>query len=404
MKRVRKESPSISAIALAVALAVTASVAMAQGKPGNPGNKPPGGETAVNNLSYPAIEINNAGPVSSAFFQVTTSPGDLPGTTFSYGCPDPAYPATAEFPNFSCVNDAGNVFYSPEQCVLTGMPCYGNAPADLDRIYWQKQTANDWSADSIAAALGVDATHVDWGDNLETQTWWTTAAIRVETTTFGQGRLEPKQRGLQMWHVSGKGQTELWGVRARASDSLPYVYDAVSAILHTTAARLNIAKMSGPGTCPPAAGALPPPGQGNWTYSTSGGSWINALLINGKRYLYDTPYTPELNIGGRYVHGFNWQLRNDNVPVDPGKSGWWRLTFYSNVEGASPAVMFTGSTLTVAPDSVPAMPTLLSLTAAAAAEADTGPLYKPVVVPGFNLSYIDICISEAKGGGSKKPR
>jgi hypothetical protein len=352
----------------------------------------------VNNLSYPAVEVANPTAPATAFFTVATSP-DLLGKSFSYGCPDPAYPATAEFPNFSCVNEAGNVFYTPEQCTLAGMPCYGYAAADLDRIYWQKQAANKWSADSIASGLGVDVTHVDWGDNLETQTWWTTAAIRVETTTFGAGRADPKQRGLQMWHVSGKGQTELWGVRARASDSAPYVYAADYAILHTLAARLNIAKMSGPGLCPGAAGALPPPAAGSWTYSPTGGSWSNALLN-----LYDVSFTPELNIGGRYVHGFNWQLRNDLVPADPGKSGWWRLTFYSNVASTQPAVLFSGNTLTVAPDSVPAMPTLLELTAAAAAEADTGPLYKPVVHAGFNLTYLDICISEAKGGGSKKPR
>ena len=392
MKRLRNETHRITAVALAVALAVTASVALAQGKPANPGNKPPGGETAVNNLSYPAIEIAGAAGAVSAFFTVATDAGLL-GQSFSYGCPDPAYPATAEFPNFSCVNEAGNVFYTPEQCTLVGMPCAGQLPEALDRIYWQKQTANDWSSDTITAANGVDVTHVDWGDNLESQTWWTTAAIRVETTTFGLGRIDPNQRGLQMWHVSGKGQTELWGVRARASDSAPFVYEADYAILHTMEARLNIAKMSGPSpACPPAQNALPPPAEGTWTVPTG---WSGARLT-----LRDIPYTPELNIGGRYVHGYNWQLRNDNVPADPGKSGWWRLTFYSTVN----AVKFSGGTLTVAPAAVEAFPSLLGITAAAAAEADTGPLYQPKVNADYNLSYIDICISEAKGGGSKKPR
>lgn len=397
MKRVRRAVQSLSTIALAVVLAMTASVALAQGKPANPGKKPPGGETAVNNLSYPAIEIGSAGPAVTAFFTVATG-SDLLGKSFSYGCPDPAYPATAEYPNFSCVNEAGNVFYTPEQCTLAGMPCAGSAPESLDRIYWQKQTANDWSSDAITAGLGVDVTNVDWGDNLESQTWWTTAAIRVETTTFGLGRIDPtKQRGLQMWHVFGQGQTELWGVRARASDSAPYVYAADYAILHTTEARLNIAKMSGPGTCPPAQNALPLPAEGTWTLpdATGAGGWSGARLN-----LRDIAYTPELNIGGRYVHGYNWQLRNDNVPADPGKSGWWRLTFYSKVG----AVKFQLDTQTVAPAAVEALPTLLGITAAAAAEADTGPLYQPKVNVDSNLSYIDICISEAKGGGSKKPR
>jgi hypothetical protein len=384
MKRVRKASPRISAVAIAVALAVTASVAFAQGK------KPPGGETAVNNLSYPAVELGGAASPASAFFTVTTP--EL-GKTFSYGCPDPA--VDAEYPNFSCVSADGKTFYTAEQCMGTGMPCAG---VQVDRIYWQKTTANDWSSDTIDGGLTYEATHIDWGDNLESQTWWSTAAIRVETTTFGFGQASPLQRGIQMWHVYGQGQTEMWGARADEEASLPYVYDATYAILHTMNARLNIAKMTTPEACPTTPSTGPYLPQGNWTYTPSGGYWQQALFT-----LYDVPYSPELNIGGKYVHGFNWQLRRDTVPTSVGKTGWWRLTFYSRNLGTSPAVTFPSPVENIvldAPESVPAYPSLLGLTAA---EAESGPLYRPVVIgEPDHLSYIDICIADSKGGGGKK--
>jgi hypothetical protein len=278
------------------------------------------------------------------------------------------------------------------------MPCAGYP---VDRIHWQKTTANDWSSDSINGGLSYAATHIDWGDNLESQTWWSTATIRVETTTFGLGREAPQQRGIEMWHVYGQGQTELWGARATDEASpRPYVYSATYAILHTMNARLNIAKMTTPEVCPTAPATAPWLPQGNWIYTAGGGYWQQALFS-----LHDVPYTPELNIGGKYVHGFNWQLRRDTVPTSVGKAGWWRLTFYSRNAGTTSAVTFpeAGSIILAAPESVPGMPTLLGLTAELAEAAETGPLYRPVVVSGdFNLSYIDICISDSRGGGGKK--
>lgn len=394
MKRVRNERHLVSSIALAVALALAVPAAIAQGnKPPNPGggNKPPGGETAVNNLSYPAIEIGGAASPATAFFTVVSP---VLGQTYSYGCEKP----DGDYPNTSCVSADGNSFYTADQCISPGMPCAG---LPVDRIYWQKTTANDWSSDTIDGGLTVPATHIDWGDNLESQTWWSTAAIRVETTAFGLGRIDPKQRGLQMWHVYGQGQTELWGVRATDDGSTPYVYDAESAILHTMNARLNIAKMTYPEACPTAPATAPYLPRGTWKYTSGGGFWEQSLLT-----LYDVPYSPELNIGGKYVHGFNWQLRRDTVDPTIGKGGWWRLTFYSRNLGTASAVTFPAPVESIklaAPDAVPAFPTLLGITAALAEEAETGPLYKAVVVgEPDHLSYIDICVSDSKGGGGKK--
>ncbi len=56
-------------------------------------------------------------------------------------------------------------------------------------------------------------------------------------------------RGYQMWHVSGQGTTEQWGLRV-VEDPLTfepvaaYGYDSQYSIVNTGNARLNIAKLS----------------------------------------------------------------------------------------------------------------------------------------------------------------
>lgn len=373
MKRVRKESPSISTIALAVALAVTASVALAQGK------KPPGGEeTSANNLSYPAVEINNAGPTVATFYW---SPAASPvlGKDFSWGCPVPV----DRFPNTSCVNSTGTLYYTPAVCIEPGMPCAGQPLTAIDPIFWQKTTTNEWSAVTstwtTSSSGPMTATHVDWADNLETQTWWDTASIRVETTPFGT---TTAQTGVEMWHVYGQGQTELWGAHA-AVPSAAYTYESVYPILHTLDARLNIAKISGPVTD---CANSQPTGAGAWVFDDIDKRYEwNASQLT----LYDVPYTAELNIGGKYVYGFNWQLRRDSVPASISKTGWWRLTFYTKKTPIDDVIVSFPSgaaTFIDPPNGTP--------------PADAK--YRPVVSQADALSYIDICVSSSKGGGGKK--
>lgn len=405
MRATPEFTPRRTTVAIASALALMASAQLALGA----GNKPPTGETAVNNLSYPAVEINGAGPAATLYFAPAASP--VLGQDFSYGCDVPETIEESTYPNTSCVSADGRTYYTPEQCVALVPNCAGTAIADFSRIYWQKTASNDWTADASLSGLGRDAKHLDWGDNLESTTWWTTAQIRVETTPFGA--IDPTQQGLQMWHVAGKGQTELWGVRATEPTAgaapQPYVYDSAYAILHTSQARLNIAKMSGPVDCKAAVPPLPP-AQGEWSYTDTGGAWSGRLLT-----LYDVPYTAELNVGGKYVYGFNWQLRRDTVDPAIGKAGWWRLTFYSRTsDTATSAVVFDDPAAVVLapPESPAASPLVASMSEAAIAphglsrfaiaEAETS-AYTPVVLgEPEHLSYIDICISDSKGGGGSK--
>jgi hypothetical protein len=363
----------------------------AQGKkPDNPGGgHGGGGEVAVNNLSHPAVDVGASGP-SNAYFTLL-NPGGL-GVTYSYGCakPDTTSVEGRTFDNTSCVSSDGNTFYSAAACTATGAPCEGYA---VDRIYWQKNAANDWTADVVPGAGLLQASRVDWGDNLESKSWTANSVIRVETTPFVS--VNPQLKGLAMWHVFGQGTNELWGVRATENE-LPYVYLSEFAIVKTTAI-LNIAKMTrGPSALCPTTNEPPPFGDQSWNSTDQ--AWIGSWV------LHQVPFQPELNIGGRYVYGFNWNLRKDAVPPDVGKGGWWRLTFHvPNGISFSDSPGGVGGEYFTAPQPPAGAPEVLAAAARllAAEEGDTGPLYWPKTynVGNVSLTYMDVCVNETKGGG-----
>lgn len=380
----------VSTLAIAVAIALAAPLAWGQGK--GSGGKPPTGEeeTSANNLSYPAVELNGAG-LPAAFSGLNLLATPVLGKDFSYACDGaPEVVGETTYPYTSCVNAEGSLYYSIADCEILKPACLGKI---FYRLFWQQTATNDWTADAIVATTinaqggGYPATHVDWSDSLESQIWWDTAAIRVETTPYSTLPppllTEPTAlTRVTMWHVYGQGKTELWG--AKATDDVattlttePWAYP----ILHTAAARLNIAKISGPtADCVNDS----PTFDGVWMEDpndTTKYYWSGSSLT-----LYDVPYTPELNIGGRYVYGFNWQLRRDQVPANIGKTGWWRLTFYTALPGSYPVVIF------------PALDATLKSPPGVAAPAEVK--FTPVVAQ--DLSYIDICVRGSKGGGGIK--
>ncbi len=349
------------------ALAVTLLAPSAAAQGGGGGHT----EKATANLSYPA-----------AFTDATVTLGGTPGDatltgslaeTWSYGCAVPE----AEFPNTSCVLVDGTVM-SYDECVLR---C-GAAP--VERIYWQRATGVTWQAESVPAGTPYwPATFLDWGDNLESVSWTTRSTVRVETTPFTT-LLDPAlcavvpaadgcRRGFQMWHVSGKGTDELWGVRATDTEPpVPYAYESPYAIVHTATARLNLAKLEpGASACPSAY--TPSPYSPTWDPLLN--EWSGSCLLR------DTPFTAELNIGGKFVYGYNWRLKRDVLCAGWNKAGWWRLTFYA------PTVLFADAAIPLTP------PTLPPAAPAATATAEPGgTLYRPVIDVSNNLTYIDICI------------
>ena len=320
------------------------------------------------------------------------------GTTFSYGCDKPETVGTFSYPNTTCcrvVDNALNCLDDAAACTAAGAACFGY---DVDRIYWQKVPTNYWKAETTGPATEpVTVDYLDWADNLESKSWSVTSIIRVETTPF-ETYTGITKHGYQMWHVSGQGTDEQWGVRAHETDGqldAVYAYDSPSAIINTGNARLHIAKLSPAATACPTANQ-PSPYSGVWVSN----NWVGTCRLK------DIGFTAELNVGGKYVYGYNWPVRRDVLPVSCGGTwdlaGWWRLTFYA----PATEILFDNPGIPTAPP-VPPSPFVATslaavLAAAATEEGDTGPLYKPVIDTLHNLTYIDICVTGGTGGGGKK--
>lgn len=357
----------------------------------NGGITGPGGgeELSGNNLSYPAILTSSLGLPYKPFT----------GTAFVWGCDRP----DGDYPNTACV-DALGAALTPDACVAEEGPCAGFTTATLERIYGQKIISNTWSAATLGVEIAdttpisVPASYLDWGDNLESTTWKTNSIIRVETTPFADisklsfTKLAPETTllGYQMWHIYEQGPDEQWGVRVTNDGNLPYTYQSQFPIIYTSDARLNITKVAETpgGLCP--TDGVKPAGYPTpaWTISSGIGTWT------GTQELHDITYSPELNVGGKWVYGYNWQLRRD---VFQNKSGWWRLTFYSpNQAVAFDPTRFVAMTAAPTPTPSAGYPA-----PAVSVTEETGPQYTPVVDFANNLTYLDICITAQSGGGGK---
>jgi len=385
---------------------------------GGPGG---GEEGAGNNLSLPAVLTDTVNTVAANW---TPPANPVLGVHYSYGCAKKEASGAFSYPNTSCVDDLMNPtdYLNAEKCVLPDAPCYGY---DVSRIYWQKVLDNSWWADEDGIDGPAYVDHIDWGDALEARSWTALSQIRVETQPYSShipgfdptlgtcaGATTDDETdcrvGFQMWHVSGQGTSEQWGIRTD-DESVSYNYDSPYQIIMTDRAQLNIAKME-PDTdeCPQPGGGedgedheaavlQSAPALTTWT----GSGWDGACTWR------DAPYSVELSVGGKYVYGYNWPMKTVNTESVCGagwvKTGWWRLTFYA----PNGEVMFDDASAPVsAPPAVPAEVRALPRSefneaiAALSDEEESEALYVPVVDSLNNLSYIDLCILAKDGGGA----
>jgi len=414
---------AVAAITVAIALIGVGAPALAA-KGGIKG-PPTGGETA-NNLSFPALQTESANSIA-ANWSVPGSP--VLGVHYSYGCDLPESDGQFSYPNTSCVDDLANpsVYYTAEQCVAGDAPCAGLTTGDLSRIYWQKVDVNEWWADD-EGLLGTiqdfaNVAYIDWGDALEAVSWNERSVLRVETQPYASTipGFDPEigpctdetlcKVGFQMWHVSGQGITEHWG--ARATDAgVSFNYSSPFQIIKTTNARLNLTKLEQGG----AECSIPGGNPGDTPPVIPAEAW-NGSSWGGTCTWSDAPYSVETSVGGKYVYGFNWRMKNVELESICGpnwlKTGFWRLTFY--VPNDEDVIFNDANALNVAPPAIPAaareLPLTLPTAAAlpvAAVESEEDPeaddrLYRPVIDTVNNLSYLDICIvAKSQGGGGGK--
>lgn len=410
-------------------------------KGGEPG--PPTGGEASNNLSLPGIQTESATSIE-AYFSPPASP--VLGTHYSYGCDKSESVGQFNYPNTSCVDnpDSPSEYYDATACTAPGAPCDGY---EVSRIYWQKVDVNEWSADDDGLLdddpLTDDFAYVyytDWGDALEAVPWTERSVIRVETQPYGStipdyipeaGCTDDAlcKTGFQMWHVSGQGITEHWGVRA-TNAAVSYNYDWPFQIIKSTKARLNLTKLvPESAVCPEPGGNAnegPPERDFEWT----GSSWvvrIDANTTSPTCEVYDDIYSVETSVGGKYVYGYNLRMKDVDIVLScPGwaKTGYWRLTFYvprDVVSGEWQDVLFHDATIpNVAPpaptscdrgfpistDCIPPAEELAPVAAAEEEEEDPDAddrLFRPMFsdTTEYNLSYLDICIvGKSQGGGT----
>lgn len=396
---------------------------------------PPTGGESSNNLSAPAIQTDSANS-TLANWSVPAEP--VLGVHYSYACDQIESDEQFNYPNTSCVDNLSEpgTYYTAEQCTddIQPSPCQG---LDVSRVYWQKVDVNEWWSDDDGI-LTEDpnyrsAAYVDFGDALEAVSWNERSVVRVEAQPYSstlpefdpavescaaaasrQG-FDPEltcKVGLQMWHVSGQGISEQWGVRATDEDAaVSFNYDSPFQIINTSNARLNLTKMA------PGGAECPMPGGNDGDDPPEVGAWLGSKWADTCTFT-DEPFSVETSVGGKYVYGYNWRMKN--VELDSSCSGWvktgfWRITFYAPQD-----VMFDNE---LAPNIAPPMPaaearvlprTAFNTTAAIdavmvlAAEDEEDPeeddrLYKPVVDTANNLAYLDICIvGKTKGGGGGK--
>jgi len=433
---------SIFAVATALALAcllALGSTAMAA-KGGDKG-PPDGGEGAgVNQLSLPAIYTTSI----DAYWNVKADP--VLGVDYSYGCAEPEASGIYKYSNTSCVDDLMNptVYHTKGECEGETGKCAGQA---VHPIYWQKNPANLWSPDQDVKTDGGDfVEYLDWGDALEAVSWNTRSKIRVETQPYSStipefdpsawpcaeaamnGPAVDCKVGFQMWHVSGQGITEHWGVRADEATGDSYNYDSPFQIIKTDNAKLNIAKLeSGSSVCPSPGGgeeeavalaaSYEIPDAGSWESN----EWEKAV------YTKEVSYSVETSVGGKYVYGYNLDMNALAITEGVEKAGWWRLTFYTTdgaVQFYDPLVsdpeVLPGEDLyyyqLTAPPAVPVAARSLPIATGydrsdraeeffitdltAEVEPAVSELYQPVVDAFNNLTYLDICVvAKDQGGG-----
>lgn len=254
---------------------------------GGGGGGPPvgGGETTIgNNLSVPVIFAEGIGLTG-----LPVATDDL--TTTGLRAPTGATYLT--LPDFALDAGAGTVTLSNGS---TG---------------YCQQTAHSWMAQW---GTGSTAAVVDWGDNLISQQFTASSIIRIEV-----GLLAPTtMAGYNMYLYSGTRRTELQCTDLTEDPAMqPTVY--------SVAPRLRIYQVSADHALPTGPAVVDR-------------AVADAFGLDGPGY-----YRAEINVAGKVVYGYNWYLRQTDIPD---KKGWYLISFSLETATVGGVTVSPGVTLT----------------------------------------------------------
>lgn len=387
MKRQILTMLTAAAILLMVSLVV---VGQGKGQGGGNGGGGGGGggtePTAGNNLSYPVIwSDDNYKKV------LRGTPGMVPITSGSWwwwwgviegseGSPDVP---------LSCAPDPDNNDYCDDgrTGLVTGsLPGVGYPADALRKAYLQKNLNNTWQAQTTAALLGtsVDIDWIDWGDDLESKDWNLQSMVRIEHVL--NEAVEMPMTEYVMRHTSGWGTDEAHGLSVLPAGQTVETVNNTLPTVFSACARLTIQRLTVTRDDPAVNLLVWDPTTRQWT-----GSGINAPIFNKAVYeAADGPgfYNAEINVKGKIIYGYTWTVKTLNQGV-----GDYRITFSFDSLGC-PALkntFITTGTQIVQPEEEVVLE----------AEPDLGGGVG-VLKPDLNLTYMDIRLTNSKGGGGKR--
>lgn len=229
--------------------------------------------------------------------------------------------------------------------------------------YAQKTEGNTWQAEWVGSSETTETvSFVNWGDNIESVNPALRRPFRLEVTLY-KG-LETTMTAYTMAELEyPSSSTELQGTNTTT-------YGSSFATMISNMPKLVVQYL----------GPAMPTEEPEW----GGTKW-------GAYTIIPVSFAPELNVGGRYIFGASeggWK---------PDKTGFYRITFYI------PA----GSSLSLAEADIDNFPPAHYphpeepvVVAAEEGEDGEGGVATPVVVPGLNLTYVDVQVV-AKGGGGR---
>jgi len=220
-----------------------------------------------------------------------------------------------------------------------GLPPADN-PLPLVKAYLQKDQNNIWQAlsgtpteYSVAEPDGqLYVDWIDWGDNLESVDWYTRSQVRTEVVLFKDNPDVVTSPWLEygMRHTDGWGINEVHGLAASIENGEPEVLAGDQATVYSHCARFTIQKLLVERDDPRLSSLIWIPGEG-WTEPQDyPDDLINPPIFNGSVYEGgDGPgyYSAEINVKGRIIYGYTWNVRKLNDMAGETAAGDYRLTF-----------------------------------------------------------------------------
>jgi len=265
---------------------------------------------------------------------------------------------------------------------------------DLVPWYHQQDDLNVWCAEtSLQVSKGqLAVSRIDWGDNLEAKSWYTSSVVRVETVLYQDLPAGQEMLAYHMLKLNDEqGPAELWGTNGQT-------YLSPEATVYSGCARLTIQKLALDRDDPNL----------NLTWNPSVGAWegdVTSTIFNGGVWqAVDGPgyYSAEINVQGKCIYGFNWFVRNTE-----NAAGDYRITFSldNSKAGTTLNTFITPSTSIWFPEEV----VITSEGEEGDGDGDNsqdngepdlgGGIAQ--VSPEHNLSYIDVRIVEKNMGGGR---